>query len=136
LSLEQELAVLRNPTARFDKEVAEKEREAAKKIRKTALEEKYMSPLEKFKLESEQIKDAEKQGVISKERARHLLQVGANQVGNLPTGQFGSMSSRWQEIQGAALKPEDDTQRSTLEELKGLRDLIESFRASGFPIKG
>lgn len=136
LEMEKEIAVAQNPTARRDKEFAETVRKSVEPAHNAALKQKFMSPLEQLKNESKDIMEAFDKGFITKERARHLLQVGVNQTQNLPTGQFGTMSSRWQEIQGAALKPEDDTMKLMYEEFKGIRDLIESFRNSGFPIKG
>lgn len=136
LEMEQAIAVAQNPLAKDRKDLRESIEKSAAESHNLALRKKFMSPLEQFKLEKDQILEALNKGFISPERARHLLQVGVNQVGNFPTGQFGSMSSRWQEIQSAALRPEDDTQRLMYEELKGLREVVENLRAAGIPIKG
>lgn len=136
LEMEQKIALAANPLAKDRKDLADEIARTTKAKHELMLKEKFMSPVDRWRKERDEILEAKNEGIITPERDRHLLQVGVNQLLNQPTGQAVDMASRWTQLQGAVLSPEDDTQRLLLEEFKGLRDDINGLRTQGIPIKG
>lgn len=135
LDMEKAIALAGVPPK--DRARIQKEMDATVELdHKKMLAEKFMSPVDRWRKDRDDILEAQKNGDITSERARHLLQVGVNSLINQPTGQFSTMATRWQDLQSAVLKPEDDTQRLLLEELKGVREDWQELRRIGFPIRG
>lgn len=157
LEMEQKIALLGVPQserARMKQDIDDTETAR----RKLSLQEKFMSPVDQWRKEKDailenqkfQLEDiaareqigqitkaqAEEERKLLNDRTRHNIQVGVNSLINQPTGTFSTMSSRWQDLQSAALAPEDDSQRLLLSEFKGLREEITLLRRNGLPIKG
>jgi hypothetical protein len=126
LEMEQRIAIATNMTARANKDVADAQRSAVAAQYALALRMKYESPVAGVKRQLEEIRilarTRPEEGGISPERARILERATIDQALNEPTGEFGTMASRWQQIQSAILEPQD-FQRLTFDEVKQLREL-------------
>jgi hypothetical protein len=96
---------------------------------------KYESPVTKWEREVREIKEARAAGVISADRERHDIQIATNAIMQKETGRFGTMASRWQEIQGNILRPED-ANRLLREELVKLNEGMDKLRSEGIPVRG